>query len=385
MLFAPATRIRDRIAALRERFDPAGVSALLVTHPANVFYLSNFRGSAGMLLVAAEDATLVVDARYATAAAALLEGSGGCPDLDLALVASSYEQTIVARVGQRDASPGGHRLGIESAHMTVAQHQWFMDAFVGSTVTLRPTSGLVEEARSVKDADEASILRDAGRRISSVMADALQGLRPGLSEREVAADIDRAIVRAGFDRPAFETIVAAGSNTALPHARPGSRVLESDDLVLLDFGGSLDGYCVDLTRVASLGPPDDDAREWHAAVRAAHAAALAVVRPGVAAVEVDAAARREIAERGLAQAFTHGTGHGLGIEVHEAPRIGKRREPSDTLADTPLRAGMVFTVEPGVYLPSRGGIRLEDDVLVTRIGYELLTDVPLDLHVVSGG
>lgn len=382
MSFAPATRIRDRIAALRARFDLVGISALLVTHPANVFYLSNFRGTAGMLLVTAEDATLVVDARYATAAAALLEGSGGCPDLDLALVASSYEQTIVARVGQLDRLQGVHRLGIESAHMTVAQHQWFIDAFAGSTATLRPTSGLVEEGRSVKDPDELSILRDAGRRVSSVMAEALRGLRPGRSEREVAADIDRAIVRAGFDRPAFETIVAAGSNTALPHARPGSRVLESADLVLLDFGGSLDGYCVDLTRVASLGPPDDDAREWHAAVRAAHAAALAVVRPGVAAGEVDTAARHAMAERGLAQAFTHGTGHGLGIEVHEAPRIGKRREPSDTLVEAPLRAGMVFTVEPGVYLPTRGGVRLEDDILVTETAYELLTNVPLDLHLV---
>ncbi len=382
MSSAPATRIRDRIAALRERFDPVGISALLVTHPANVFYLSNFRGSAGMLLVTDTRATLVVDARYATAAAVLLDGPGGCPGLDLALVESSYEQTIVACVGQLDWSPGVDRLGIEVTHMTVAQHEWLTQALTASSVTLRPTSDLVEEARSVKDPDELSILRDAGRRISSVMAEALQGLRPGRSEREVAADIDRTIVRAGFDRPAFETIVAAGSNTALPHARPGRRVLEPGHLVLLDFGGALDGYCVDLTRVASLGPPDDDARAWHAAVRSAHAAALAVVRPGVAAVEVDTAARRAITERGFGHAFTHGTGHGLGIEVHEAPRIGKRREPSDALADVPLRVGMVFTVEPGVYLPSCGGIRLEDDLLVTETGYELLTDVPLDLHVV---
>ncbi len=382
MSFAPATRIRDRIVVLRERFDPVGISALLVTHPANVFYLSNFRGSAGMLLVTAEDATLVVDARYATAAAALLDGPGGCPGLSLSLVESSYEQTIVACIGQLDWSPGVDHLGIESAHMTVAQHEWLTQALAALPVTLQPTTGLVEEARSVKDPDELSILRDAGRRISPVMTEALRGLRPGRSEREVAADIDRAIVRAGFDRPAFETIVAAGANTALPHARPGRRVLESGHLVLLDFGGSLDGYCVDLTRVASLGPPDDDVREWHAAVRAAHAAALAAVRPGVVAVEVDTAARRAIAERGLAHAFTHGTGHGLGIEVHEAPRIGKHREPSDALADTPLRVGMVFTVEPGVYLPSCGGIRLEDDLLVTETGYELLTNVPLDLHVV---
>ena len=336
-----------------------------------------------MLLVTRDSATLVVDARYATAAAALLDGEAGGEAFDLALVESSYEQTVVALVERLGSSPSFSHLGIESAHMTVAQHEWLVHAFEGSSVTVRPTSGLVEEGRSVKDADELSTLRDGGRRISSVMAAALQGLRPGRSEREVAADIDRAIVQAGFERPAFETIVAAGSNTALPHARPGSRILESGQLVLLDFGGSLDGYCVDLTRVASLGPPGDDAVAWHAAVQEAHAAALAVVRPGVAAVEVDGAARHAIAERGLAHAFTHGTGHGLGIEVHEAPRIGKRqdRDPTDAAAEAPLRAGMVFTVEPGVYLPGRGGIRLEDDLVVTQTGYELLTRVPLDLHV----
>jgi Xaa-Pro aminopeptidase len=152
--------------------------------------------------------------------------------------------------------------------------------------------------------------------------------------------------------------------------------------VLLDFGGMLDGYCVDLTRVATLGPPSDEAMTWHRAVQDAHAAALTVVRPGVSAEDVDSAAREALVAHGLAEAFSHGTGHGLGIEVHEAPRVGKRREPADAEAVAPIRAGMVFTVEPGVYLPSRGGIRLEDDLVVTDTGYELLTHVPLDLRVV---
>ena len=367
--------------ALRERFDQVDISALLVTHPGNVFYLSNFSGSAGMLLVTRDSATLAVDARYATAAAALLDGSSAGAALDLALVESSYEQTVVAMVERLGSARPLSHLGIESAHMTVAQHAWLVQALLGTGATVRSTTGLVEAGRAVKDTHELAILRDAGQRISAVMLEALGRLRPGQPEREVAADIDRAIARSGFERPAFETIVAAGSNTALPHARPSGRVLASGDLVLLDFGGRLDGYCVDMTRVASLGPPADEAIAWHAAVRDAHAAALSVVREGIPAVEVDAAARRALERSGLAHAFTHGTGHGLGIEVHEAPRIGKRRSATDVEADVPLRAGMVCTIEPGVYLPTRGGMRLEDDLVVTESGYELLTSVPLDLHI----
>lgn len=333
-----------------------------------------------MLLVTRDAGTLVVDSRYATAAKELLDGHAGNSELELVLVESSYEQAVATHVQRAGALGGGSSLGIESAYMTVAQHEWFERTFAGS-VTVKPTSGLVEEGRAIKDAGELATLREAGRRISSVMAQALEGLRPGLSEREVAADIDRSIVRAGFERPAFDTIVAAGPNTALPHARPSQRVLETGQVVLLDFGGVLDGYCVDLTRVATLGAPDGEVLQWHRAVQDAHAAALAAVRPGVSTADVDGAARRALAQHGLAEAFSHGTGHGLGIEVHEAPRIGKRRDPSD-LEAVPIRAGMVFTVEPGVYLPSRGGIRLEDDLVVTETGYELLTDVPLDLCLV---
>ena len=378
---APGIRLADRLAALRARFEGAGVSALLVTNPANVFYLSNFRGSAGMLLAGVDHVTLIVDTRYAGAAQGMLDSDAGCPGMRLVEVVASYEERVAELL--RRAGPG--RVGVEADHITVARHDWLAAAVVEAGIDLRPMTGAVEAARVVKDSDELATLRDAGERISRVMAAVLAGLRPGRAERDVAADIDHAVRAAGFEGPAFETIVAAGANTALPHARPGARVLETGDVVLLDFGGALDGYCVDVTRVATLGPPGANAVAWHAAVHAAHGAALAAVRPGAAAGDVDAAARQVLDDRGLGSAFAHATGHGLGIEVHEAPRIGHRRTPpapGGSDHEVRLEAGMVFTIEPGVYLPSQGGIRLEDDVVVTRSGYELLTAVPLDLYVV---
>ncbi len=351
---------------------------LLVTHAANVFYLTGFRGSAGMLLAGRGEATLIVDSRYVTAARrALDEASTPGEPVVLAEVETTYEETLCEILRAR----GRCRVGVEADHMTLARHAWLERSLADSGVELRPTSGMVEAGRLVKDAGELAILREAGVRISAVMGEALAGLRPGRRERDVAADVDWAIRRAGFEGPAFETIVAGGPNTALPHARPGDRELSAGDLVLLDFGGVHEGYCVDVTRVASLGPPGPRAAAWHDAVRAAHAAAIAAARPGASTVEVDAAARTVLADRGLGDAFGHGTGHGLGIEVHEAPRIGKPR-PDDGPEEVRLAAGMVVTVEPGVYLPGEGGVRLEDDVVVTETGCERLTDAPLDLVVV---
>ena len=361
---------------VRERADE--LDLLLVTHAANVFYLTGFRGSAGMLLAGPGEATLIVDPRYVTAARGVLDDDGAPGErIALAEVEASYEETLCELLRAR----GPCRVGVEADHMTLARHEWMERTLAGSGVELQPTSGVVEAGRLVKDAREVAILRAAGARISVVMAEMLAALRPGCRERDVAADIDWAIRRAGFEGPAFETIVASGPNSALPHARPGDRELASRDLVLLDFGGVREGYCVDLTRVAALGPPSPRAAGWHDAVRAAHAAALAAVRPGARAGEVDGAARTALADRGLGDAFSHGTGHGLGIEVHEAPRIGRPRG-TDGPEEARLAPGMVITVEPGVYLPGEGGVRLEDDVVVTETGCERLTDVSLDLVVV---
>ncbi len=351
---------------------------LLVTHAANVFYLTGFRGSAGMLLAGAGESTLIVDSRYVTAARRALEDAS-TPEqpVVLAEVETSYEEALCELLRAR----GRCRVGVEADHMTLARHDWIERTLAGSGVELRKTSGLVESRRLVKDARELEVMEEAGARISKVMVETLSGLRPGRRERDVAADIDWAIRRAGFEGPAFETIVASGPNSALPHAQPGRRELAAGDLVLLDFGGVHEGYCVDMTRVASVGPPGPRATAWHDAVQAAHAAALAAVEPGARAVEVDGAARTALVDRGLGDAFGHGTGHGLGIEVHEGPRIGKPR-PDDDSAEVRLASGMVVTVEPGVYLPGEGGVRLEDDVVVTETGCKLLTDVPLDLVVV---
>jgi Xaa-Pro aminopeptidase len=186
----------------------------------------------------------------------------------------------------------------------------------------------------------------------------------------VAADIDSALRRGGFERPAFDTIVASGPNSARPHARPGKRALRPGDWVLLDFGGVYDGYCVDLSRTVRLGRGDAEFGRVFEAVAEAQRAAIATVRPGIRASAVDAAAREVLGRHGLAEVFGHGTGHGLGLEVHEEPRIGRPLEGSD---DVLLAPGMVFTVEPGAYLDGIGGVRIEDDVLVTDTGCDVLT------------
>ena len=380
---APDVRLSDRLGAIQTRLAGDGLDALLVTQPANVFYLTNFRGSAGMVVLLADATHLVTDSRYATVAQGLVSAAAGPARLTFVEVETSYEETVCAVLTEAGVST----VGIETTHMTVARHDWLERALAGAGVELCRTTGLVESLRQVKDAHELATMREAGRRISGVMTAMLSGLRAGHCEQEVAGDIDRAIRAAGFDGPAFETIVAAGPNTALPHARPGDRRLAAGDLVLLDFGGIYHGYCVDLTRVASLGPPDAATLSWHRAVADAHTAALAVVRPGVSASAVDTAARSVLEQRGLGAAFGHGTGHGLGIEVHEAPRVGKRQSSAGPatgvgIDDVLLEPGMVFTVEPGVYLAGHGGVRLEDDLVVTADGYELLTNVSLDLVVV---
>jgi Xaa-Pro aminopeptidase len=199
-----------------------------------------------------------------------------------------------------------------------------------------------------------------------------------MSERELALAIDWRIRTGGFSRLAFETIVASGPNGALPHARPGERRLIEGDLVVLDFGGVYASYCVDLTRTVSIGPPTDRAREVYGAVLEAHDRAIAAVRPGASRLDIDQAARDTLGRYGLGEAFGHGTGHGLGIDVHEDPRITRRRPDIDT-RDEAVDAGMVFTIEPGAYLPDWGGVRIEDDVLVTAHGVEVLTHVTTEL------
>lgn len=370
-----------RVLRIRDDLRLAGLDALLVTHLPNIRYLTGLAGSAGAVVVTASRCVLIADSRYAITARELIaarpEGA-----VELQVPDRGYDEAIVSALRNVDAV----RVGIEAAWLSVSRFNWLSSSLAPAASTpgtsarpgasLIPTERLVEARRVIKDEAEVASLREAARRLSVVARQVPSFVREGRSERLIAGDIEGAIRAAGFERPAFETIVASGPNSARPHARPGDRAVRAGDPVVLDFGGVYDGYCVDLTRTLLVGAPAPALARMVAAVREAHAAAIAAVRPGARPSEIDAAARNVLIAHGLGDAFGHGTGHGLGLEVHEDPRIGKLLS---ALPDTPVAPGMVFTIEPGAYVEGLGGVRIEDDVLVVDDGCDVLTDVPIEM------
>ncbi|MFO7692941.1 MAG: Xaa-Pro peptidase family protein [Vicinamibacterales bacterium] len=380
----PADLLTARHARVRAALGREGLDALVVFHLPNIRYLTGFAGSAGIAVLGPEDIVLITDGRYATEVETRV--APGCPGLRLLKVDPTYDATLSALLRGLD----GPRVGFESAYLTVKRFD-ALTAALRDTPSRRlgaliPAERMVEAARIAKDAAELAAFRRAGALISAVAREVLGGVRAGQREWEVAADIDDRIRRGGFERPAFDTIVASGPNGALPHARPGDRRLQAGDLVVLDFGGVYDGYCVDITRTVSVGTPGTEARRVYDAVAAAQMAAAGAVKPSAPVTDVDEAARAVLESRGLGAAFSHATGHGLGLEIHEEPRVGPRRADIPGVPpagrDDRLEPGVVFTIEPGAYLPGFGGVRIEDDVVVTETGVEWLTDVPRELLVV---
>ncbi|MCU1385220.1 MAG: hypothetical protein JWL71_3917 [Acidobacteria bacterium] len=377
MSHAPSPALNARHQAVRRTLASRGLDALIVTSLPNILYLTNFSGSAAIVVLTADRLYFLTDFRYLTVLHEAQGTASACPGLELITVEGSYDATLAGVLARQ---PWG-RIGFEAAHLTVDRYHWLtatIDADGPAGAELIATERCVERARVRKDSYEIATLREAARRLSAVAAAAPGEVRRGLTERDVALAIDRRVRLAGFERPAFDTIVASGPNAALPHARPGERTITEGDLVVLDFGGVYDSYCVDLTRTVSVGAADTRARDVYAAVREARDQAIAVVAPGRSRFDIDAAARDALGRHGLAEAFGHGTGHGLGIEVHEDPRISRKRPDVDT-EDEAVAAGMIFTIEPGAYLPGWGGVRIEDDVLVTETGVEVLTDVTTEL------
>ena len=388
MSHAKTDTLKRRHQVVRASLTEQNLDALVVTSLPNILYLTTFTGSSAIVILTADRLELLTDFRYLTAVRELQrEGA----ELELTIVDGSYDAMLVQRLAAMSPGPGGPpqrgregdpgaRVGIEGAHLTVSRHLWVTTSLAQAArgVTLVPTEGIVERARVRKDDDEIATLREAARRLSTVAAAVLTDVRAGMMERELALAIDWRIRQGGFSRTAFDTIVASGPNAALPHAHPGERRLTEGDLVVLDFGGVYASYCVDLTRTVSIGKATALAREVYGAVLEAHDRAIASVRPGASRLDIDQAARDTLGRHGLAEAFGHGTGHGLGLEVHEDPRITRRRPDVDT-RDEAVAAGMVFTIEPGAYLPDWGGVRIEDDVLVTPDGVEVLTDVTTEL------
>jgi Xaa-Pro aminopeptidase len=396
MRLASSAHLHVRLEKLRGLLGAADVDALLVTHVANIFYLTNFSGTAANVVVTADSVHFITDFRYVAATEALLSSGAGPPNVVLVPVDRSYDETVAGVVRRL----GPTRLGFEAAHLAVKRYRW-LERTLGDDHERAPsgipettggrragpvlveTERLIERLRLVKDSHELQILREAAGRLSAVAPQALREVRVGRPEREVAAAIDWRMRLAGFDKPAFDTIVASGPNSALPHARPGDRRIERGDLVLIDFGGVHGGYCVDLTRTVAVGHPDRQAQRLYDAVRAAQQAALDAVAAGVPAHVVDSAARETLARFDLADAFGHGTGHGLGIEVHEEPRLTRRDASAEEGDQVCLEPGMVFTIEPGAYVPGIGGVRIEDDVAVTEQGGEVLTQVPRELLIIE--
>ena len=356
----------------------AAIDALVVTHLPNIRYLTGFTGTAGAVVLLHERCILAVDFRYLTAAQDLA-AARPAGTIEVEPVPQGYDLTIVDVLRRESCK----RVGVEAAWLSVSRFNAISTGLAGTAPTplradgptpvLVPTERLVERARMIKDAAEVAAMREGGCRISAIARRLHEVVRPGRREVDVAAELEAAMREAGFSRPAFETIVASGPNSALPHARPTDRRIAPGDSTVLDFGGVYDGYCVDLTRTVQLGRPSRELQRLYDAVAEAHQAALAAVRPGVRPSAIDGAARGVLERAGLGEMFRHGTGHGLGLEIHEDPRIA-REMPG--LPDDPVEPRMVFTIEPGAYVPGTGGVRIEDDVLVTGSGCELLTDAP---------
>jgi Xaa-Pro aminopeptidase len=369
----PAETVGARLARVRHNARAVGVDALVVTHLPNLQYLTGFTGSAGAAIVLPRTCLLVVDFRYVTAATELTSTLDGLVMLET--FERSYDEALVDVLRRERAV----RIGIEGAYLPVARFNAISAGLAAraslpvttvASPALVPTERLIERARVIKDDVEIEALREGGRRLGELARRVPDFVREGRTERAVAAEIEAAMREAGFSRPAFETIVASGPNSALPHARPTDREIRAGDATVLDFGGVYDGYCVDLTRTVQLGATSTALARLYGAVAEAQQAAIKAVRPGVASSAIDRAARNVLEKHGLADAFGHGTGHGLGLEVHEEPRIARQ---SARLADPVVEPGMVFTIEPGAYVPGVGGVRIEDDVLVTEHGCEVLT------------
>jgi Xaa-Pro aminopeptidase len=351
---------RDRLRALVAEV-PA--DALLVTRLVNVRYLSGFTGSNAALLVTADDAVLATDGRYIT------QAEQQAPDLERVI-----DRQCATSLVERARKDGTGRLAFEAHDVTVELHETLRST--GEGVELVASGPLVEQLRAVKDDDEIALLRQACAIGDRALTELFAAIAPGRTEREIGRDLENRMRDHGATGIAFETIVATGPNSAVPHHRPTDAVVAAGDLLKIDFGALYDGYHADCTRtVVVAAEPADWQREIYGLVREAQRAGRHALAPGVDAREVDAAARDVIIAAGYGEAFSHGLGHGVGLEIHEAPLIGY--DSDARLADrTPV------TVEPGVYLPGRGGVRIEDTLVVRDGGPELLTTTPKDLMVV---
>jgi len=351
-----------RITGVRARLKEEGLDALIVSSPANVRYLTRFSGSHALAIVTARGAFFVSDSRYALQSAREVKGF----------------RRIIGRLGLFEDAAAAMTLrscraaGFESDSLTYAQFRSLRKLF--PRVRFRPASGIVESLSLVKDAQEIACIEKAAAIADAVFAEVLNTVRPGMTELEIASEVSWHNRRKGSESDAFDVIVAGGPRGALPHARPTARKIRKGEFVLIDFGSTVGGYCSDLTRTVSLGRPPGKLVDAYRAVLEANESAVASARGGMSARLLDAVARGCIRRHGFGRFFVHSLGHGIGLRVHERPRVSP-------LSTEMLETGSVITIEPGVYIPGRGGVRIEDDVLLGETGCRVLTRSSRELIV----
>jgi Xaa-Pro aminopeptidase len=354
----------DRLDRLRRALESSHADALLVTHLPNVFYLCGFTGSNAALLVFPGQAHLFTDGRYTVQARQEAKAARVHIGRQAAIVQASH--VILKRKGR-----SSFRLGFDPVHLSHAE--WSrLKTVLGQGIVWKPLAGLVEGLREIKSPEELDVMRQAAKLGSEVMQEVISLVKPGVSELDLAAEADYRMRRKGASGPSFDTIVASGPRSALPHAHPTEKCVRKNELVVLDLGVILRHYCSDLTRTIYVGQAPPRVRRWYRAVLEAKQSALQTLRAGQTAGRVDRAARRVLERNGLGRFFTHSTGHGLGTEVHEGPRLGRGQKQE-------IQVGNVVTLEPGIYVEGVGGIRIEDDVAVHASGTEVLTSAPTEL------
>ena len=361
---------RGRQRRLQTSLPTHRLDALLVTHLPNIFYLCGFSGSAGALVVTEAGSVFFTDGRYTDQARTEVQGAKIviAPKAPLT-AAAEWLAAFNAKQGRGKVS---HlRAGIEGEHMTVAARTQ-LAGILPSKIRLREAPPLVERARMVKDAEEIQRIRSACSLGAVLFERALEVIRPGVKETEVAAEMEYLARKAGAEAMSFPTIIASGKRSALPHGRASDAGVPRRGFVVCDFGVILTRYCSDMTRTVHVGQPSAKARTAYQAVKQAQQAAVEVVRPGVSVGKVDQIARKSLQNNGLCRYFTHSTGHGVGLEIHEAPRVAAGQTEI-------LQPGMVITVEPGVYIAGKWGVRIEDTVVVTERGCEVLTPTSKEL------
>lgn len=350
-----------KLAKLREALKEHGLDALLVTNPYNRRYVTGFTGSAGVAVVSAEDAVFITDFRYTEQAAVQVRG--------FRIV--KHEKTIIEEVANQVEQMKIKTLGFEKDNVSFGTYELYNDKV---DADLKAVSGIVEKLRMVKSADEIEILKQAAEIADDAFAHICTFIKPGVTELEVSNELEMFMRKQGATSSSFDIIVASGERGALPHGVASDKVIQSGEMVTLDFGALYNGYISDITRTVAVGEPSEKMKEIYEVTLTAQELALEKIKPGMTGIEADAIARDYIKSKGYGEAFGHSTGHGIGLEVHELPGLSFRSE-------TVLEPNMAVTVEPGIYLPGIGGVRIEDDILITEDGNVRLTHSPKELII----